>query len=342
MTINAFQMPAALNIDSDTRTPLYGKFWAQPFERGWGLTVGNAMRRVLLSSIEGAAFTSIKISGVLHEFYTIPGIKEDVTHILLNIKSIPVKMHSETPKTLYVKKQGQGVLLSGDIEADADVEIMDPNIHIATLDDDGDIEMWLRVKMGKGFVSAESNREDELDIGFQPIDSVHSPVRKVNYQVFPARVGRVTTYERLVLEVWTNGTYDPVESVQMAASLLQSHMDIFTSTPEELSESEAVSPAFSVDIVETEVVEEDVVLTRSVEELDIPSRIINNLKKVEILTIRELLKKTPEEILKTDNFGKKSVLEIERALTEMGLSLANKEEREKKGEEQDKEKGEEK
>ncbi|HPR64755.1 MAG TPA: DNA-directed RNA polymerase subunit alpha [Thermoanaerobaculia bacterium] len=322
MTSGIFQMPAALNVDKETLSTTYGKFWAQPFERGWGITVGNAMRRILLSSIEGAAFTNVKIHGAMHEFSTLPGVKEDVTQILLNVKSIPVRMHSETPKTLYVKKSGPGALVSGDIETDQDVEILNPDIHLATLDEDGEIEMWLRVRMGRGYIPAENNREEDLDIGFLPIDSIHSPVTKVNFQIFPARVGRISTYDKLVLEVWTNGTFEPAETVQMASSLLKSHMDIFSGAPEALLEGETGSAGHAPPVVETEVVDEtEALMTRSVEELDIPSRIINNLKKAKIFVIEDLTRLTYPELLKTENFGKKSVSEIIRALKEMGITL---------------------
>jgi len=229
MLWKGFQKPKRLSVDTESLTDKYGRFWAQPFERGFGTTIGNALRRVLLSSIEGAAVTAVKIEGVLHEFQSIPGVVEDATDIILNLKQVPFKLNGEGPKAIYLKVEQPGVVTSGMIEADADVEILDKDMYIATVSEGGRLEMEMRLKRGRGYVSADKNFEEDLGIGFIPIDSVHSPVRKCNYTVEAARLGQITDYDKLTLEVWTNGSVKAVDGIGLAAKLLKDHMNIFIS-----------------------------------------------------------------------------------------------------------------
>jgi len=282
-------------------TDKYGIFWAQPFERGFGTTVGNALRRVLLSSIEGAAVTAVKIEGVLHEFQSIPGVVEDATDIILNLKQIPFKLSGDAPKAIYLRADQPGVVTSGMIEADGDVEVLDKDVYIATVSEGGKLDMEMRLKRGRGYVSADKNFDEDLGIGFIPIDSVHSPVRKCNYTVEAARLGQITDYDKLTLEVWTNGSITPADSIGLAAKLLKDHMNIF---------------------IKPEIHNEN--LNRSVEELELSVRSYNCLKNANIQTIGELVQKTEAEMLKTKNFGRKSLNEIKEILSSMGLSLGMK------------------
>src|SRR5215204_6197747 len=232
MLWKGFQRPKRLEFERETLTDRFGRFFAQPFERGFGTTVGNAMRRVLLSSIEGAAVTAVKIEGVLHEFSPIPGTVEDATDIILNLKQVPLKMHSDATKTLYLNVTKGGEVRARDIQTDADVEILEPDAHIATVADNGKLEMELRIKRGRGYVSADKNFDEDLGIGWIPIDSVHSPVKKVNYTVEAARIGQTTDYDKLTLEVWTNGAVTPRDSVSLAAELIRDHFTIFVGLDE--------------------------------------------------------------------------------------------------------------
>ena len=227
MLLEGFQKPARLNINRETLTDTYGMFYAQPFEKGFGITVGNALRRVLISSIEGAAITAVKIDGVLHEFSPIPGVVEDATDIILNLKQIPLKVHVDYTKTLYLRVDKPGVVRAKDIEVDQDVEILEPEAHIATVSEHGKLEMEMRLKRGRGYVSADRNFDDDLGIGYIPVDSVHSPVRKLNYVVEDARVGQRTEYDKLSLEVWTNGAVTRQDAIALGAKLLKDHMAIF-------------------------------------------------------------------------------------------------------------------
>src|SRR5438128_1617951 len=229
-----FQKPKRLATDTETLTDKYGRFYAQPFERGFGTTIGNALRRVMLSSIEGAAVTAVKIEGVLHEFQSIPGVVEDATDIILNLKQIPFKLAGDAPKAIYLRSDQPGVVTSGMIEADADVEILDKDVYIATVSEGGKLDMEMRLKRGRGYVSADKNFDSDLGLGFIPVDSIHSPVRKVNYAVDAARLGQITDYDRLTLEVWTNGTVLPADAVGLAAKLLKDHLTIFINFEEEL------------------------------------------------------------------------------------------------------------
>ncbi len=311
-----FQKPKRLAVDTETLTDKYGRFWAQPFERGFGTTIGNALRRVLLSSIEGAAVTAVKIEGVLHEFQSIPGVVEDATDIILNLKQVPFKLNGDGPKAIYLRSEQPGVVTSGMIEADADVEVLDKDVYIATVSEGGRLDMEMRLKRGRGYISADKNFEEDLGLGFIPIDSVHSPVRKCNYIVEAARLGQITDYDKLTLEVWTNGSVAPADAIGLAAKLLKDHMNIFINF-EEPMEVSAVGEERKPEIRNEN-------LNRSVEELELSVRSYNCLKNANIQTIGELVQRTEAEMLKTKNFGRKSLNEIKEILASMGLSLGMK------------------
>lgn len=316
MLWRGFQKPKRLAVDTETLTEKYGKFSAQPFERGFGTTVGNSLRRTLLSSIEGAAVTAVKIEGVLHEFQSIPGVVEDATDIILNLKQIPFKLNGDGPKALYLRADQPGVVTSGMIEADGDVEILDKDIYIATVSEGGKLDMEMRLKRGRGYVSADKNFDPDLGIGFIPVDSVHSPVRKVNYAVEAARLGQITDYDKLTIEIWTNGTVLPADALGLSAKLMKDHMTIFINFEEEMEsglDGAHDGPALRNDN-----------LNRSVEELELSVRSYNCLKNANISTIGELIQKTEAEMLKTKNFGRKSLNEIKEILAQMGLSLGMK------------------
>ena len=314
MLWKGFQRPKRLEFERETLTERFGRFYAQPFERGFGTTVGNALRRVLLSSIEGAAVTAVKIEGVLHEFSPIQGVVEDATDIILNLKQIPIKVHTDQPKTLVVRAMKPGEVRARDIEVDADVEILEPDAHIATVGEGGRLEMELRIKRGRGYVSADKNFDEDLGIGWIPIDSVHSPVKRVNYTVEAARIGQVTDYDKLTLEVSTNGAVTARDAVSLAAKLIRDHFTIFVGLDEAADQpldGAADQPASSVNEH----------LDKSVEELELSVRSYNCLKNANIRTLRELVQKTEGEMLKTKNFGRKSLNEIKEILAGMGLSL---------------------
>ena len=308
-----FQKPKRLAADTDTLTDKYGKFWAQPFERGFGTTIGNALRRVLLSSIEGPAITAVKIEGVLHEFSSIPGVVEDATDIILNLKQIPFKVNVDGNKTVRLVVDQAGVVLSSQMQTDADVEILDRNLYLATVSEGGKLEVEMRLKTGRGYVSADKNFDEDLALGYIPIDSVHSPVRKVNYTVEAARLGQVTDYDKLTLEVWTNGVVSPQDAVGYAAKLLKDHMSIFINFEEQLETEEAGAESAVERLNEN--------LNRSVEELDLSVRSYNCLKNAQIQTIGDLVTRSEADMLKTKNFGRKSLNEIKEILAQMGLSL---------------------
>ncbi len=312
-----FQRPKRLASETETLTNRYGKFYAQPFERGFGTTIGNCLRRSLLSSIEGAAITAVKIEGVLHEFSSIPGVVEDATDIILNLKRIPFKLHGAGPKTLRVERTVQGEMLSGEIETDSDVEILDPNVHIATVSEGGTLTIEMRLKRGRGYISAERNYDEDLAVGYIPIDSVHSPVKKVNYTVEAARLGQDTDYDKLTIEVWTNGSVKPDNAVGLAAKLIKDHMQIFINFEEEPELAEA-------DSEEVGRMQFNENLDRSVDELELSVRSYNCLKNADIRTIRELVQKTEPDMLRTKNFGRKSLNEIKEILHTMGLHLGMK------------------
>src|SRR5487761_1672226 len=316
MQWKGFQRPKRLIADTEKLTDKYGRFQAQPFERGFGTTIGNALRRVLLSSIEGAAITAVKIEGVMHEFSSIPGVVEDATDIILNLKQIPLKMNVEDPKTLYLNVDQPGEVTSRMIQEDPDVDILDKDVYLATVSEGGSLHIEMHVLLGRGYFSPEKKFDEGLSLGHIPVDSRHPPIRKVNYTVEAARLGQMTDYDKLTLDVWTNGSISPQDSVGFAAKLLKDHMAIFVNF-EEPAESEAGTPE-KLSVIRNEN------LDRSVEELELSVRSYNCLKNANITSIRELVQKTEPEMLKTKNFGRKSLNEIKEILSQMGLSLGMK------------------
>jgi len=316
MLWKGFQKPKRLVANTDSLTDKYGQFAAQPFERGFGTTIGNALRRVLLSSIEGAAITAVRIEGVMHEFSSIPGVVEDATDIILNLKQIPLKMNVDGPKILYLNVDQPGEVASRMIQEDADIEVLDKDVYIATVSEGGSLHVEMRVKMGRGYVSAEKNFDEDLPLGYIPVDSVHSPLRKVNYTVEAARLGQMTDFDKLTMDVWTNGAVTPQDSIGLAAKLLKDHMNIFINFEEE-PEDQEIQPERPAPLYNEN-------LDRSVEELELSVRSYNCLKNANITTIRELVQKTEQEMLKTKNFGRKSLNEIKEILTAMGLGLGMK------------------
>jgi len=308
--------PKRLEAEKDSLTSFYGKFVAEPFERGFGTTIGNSLRRILLSSLQGAAIVSVKIEGVLHEFSTIPGVKEDVTEIILNLKEVMIRLHGSGPKTVHLKAKGEGEIKAKDITADSDVEILNPDHHIVTMSADASLDMEMLIKAGKGYVTAERNKEENQPIGMIPMDAIFSPVRKVNYTVTNARVGQITDYDKLTLEVWTNGSTSPEDAVSIAAKILKDQLSIFIQFEEDEEAFEVEEDA------QTEKLNEN--LFKSVDELELSVRSANCLKHANIKYIGELVQKTEQEILATKNFGRKSLNEIKEILAEMGLSLGMK------------------
>ncbi|MGH9382334.1 MAG: DNA-directed RNA polymerase subunit alpha [Thermoanaerobaculia bacterium] len=312
MRWKGFQRPKSVEIDGESLTPTYGKFIAQPLERGFATTIGNAMRRCLLSSIEGAAVTAVQIEGVLHEFSSMPGVVEDVTDVILNLKGIPLKLHGDEARVITLEARGAGDVTAGQFNADPQVEICDPDAPIATLNEEGVLKLQARVALGRGYVSAEKNFDESMGIGWIPVDSVHSPVKRVNYRVEAARLGRTTDYERLILEIWTNGTVSPDEALSLSASLLREHLAIFVQAPEEIGAGvEAEGEASPMDEL----------LARTVDELDLETRTLNSLKNANILTLRDLIARSEGEVLETKGFGQKSLEEVQTVLADLGLKL---------------------
>jgi DNA-directed RNA polymerase subunit alpha len=311
-----FQKPKRLVAVTETLTDRYGMFTAQPFERGFGSTIGSGLRRVLLSSIEGAAITAVRIEGVAHEFSPIPDVVEDATDIILNLKQIPFKMSVEGMRTVRLKVDHPGQVLSGQIETDADIEVLDRNMHIATIGEGGKLDIEMRIRSGRGYVGADRNNDEDLAVGYIPIDSVHSPVRKVNFSVEAARLGQMTDYDKLTLEVWTNGAISPADAIGQASKLLKDHMTIFINF-EEMPES-TEEPA------ERAMSQMNEVLNRSVEELELSVRSYNCLKNANIQTIADLVQKSEVEMLRTKNFGRKSLNEIKEILSGLGLGFGMK------------------
>jgi len=291
----------------------YGKFVVEPLERGYGTTLGNSLRRVLLSSLPGAAVTSVKIQGVLHEFSTIPGVLEDVTEIILNLKGLDLKLHSDEEKVLRIEAEGEREVLARDIIADADVEILNPDHHIATLAEDGRLFMEMTVAKGRGYVPAERNKKGSHIIGVIPVDSIFTPVRKVNYVVENTRVGQVTDYDRLTLEVWTNGSIRPDEAVSLSAKILTEHLQLFVGLTNGTGNMEIM--------VKKEEEKRNKLLEMTIEELDLSVRSYNCLKRAGINTVEELIQRNEEEMMKVRNLGKKSLEEVISKLSELGLSL---------------------
>ena len=314
MLWKGFQRPKRLEVEGETLSPTYGKFMAQPFERGFATTVGNALRRCLLSSIDGAAVTSVQIEGVQHEFSSMAGVVEDVTDIILNLKEIPIRLHSEGPKFLSLDVSGPGTVLAGEMTGDAQVEICDPDIHVATLNEEGKLKLQAQVALGRGYVSAEKNFDESLGIGWIPVDSVHSPVKRVTYRVEAARVGRATDYERLILEVWTNGTVKPEEAVSLAATLLNDHLMIFIDSEDSVVEEVATESTEELSGI-------DAVLAKTIDELELSVRSANCLKNANIHTLRDLVRRSEKEMLETKNFGRKSLDEVQEILSDLGLRL---------------------
>ncbi len=313
-----FQKPKRLAPELESVTEKYGRFSAQPFERGWGTTVGNSLRRALLSSIEGAAITAVKIEGVLHEFSSIAGVVEDATDIILNLKQVPIKLNTDLPKTIYINVEQPGPVTSAQIEEDADFAVLDKSVYIATVSEGGKLQIEMRVKNGRGYIAADRNYDEDLPIGYIPVDSVHSPVRKVNYSVESARLGQMTDYEKLMIEVWTNGAITPQDAIGYAAKLIKDHMGIFINFDDNevpVTQESVVDPSGDPRLDH---------LDRSVEELELSVRSYNCLKNANIQTIRELVQKSENEMLKTKNFGRKSLNEIKEILVKMGLALGMK------------------
>ena len=293
----------------------YGKYVVEPLERGYGTTLGNALRRVLLSSLPGTAVTSIKIAGIQHEFSTIPGVKEDVTEIVLNVKGIIAKLYSEGTKTVHIEAAGECRVTAGDIKADGEVEILNPDLHIATLSPGASLNMELTLSHGRGYVPAERNKNAQTIIGVIPIDSVYTPVRKVNYTVENTRVGDRTDFDKLTLEVWTNGTIDARDAVSLGARILVDHFLLFTDLSETMGSTSTV--------VEKAEAQRDKVLEMTIEELDLSVRSFNCLKRASINTVEDLISKTQDEMMKVRNLGRKSLEEVMNKLAMMGLSLAD-------------------
>ncbi len=299
-------------VECEELTETYGKFVVEPLERGYGVTLGNSLRRVLLSSLPGAAVASVKIEGVLHEFSVIPGVVEDTIDIILNIKELLVKLHADEPKTLRIEAEEQGEVKAADIIADADVEILNPDLHIATLDRDGRLYMEIVVEKGRGYLPADRRKLEPI-IGVIPVDSIFTPVKRVNYVVENTRVGQVTDYDRLILEAWTDGSISPKEAVSLSARILTSHLQLFTGLTEAVQDVEIM-----VDKAEDT---KDKVLDLPIEELDLSVRSYNCLKRAGINTVEELIKKTEEDMMKVRNLGKKSLDEVKSKLDELGLAL---------------------
>jgi DNA-directed RNA polymerase subunit alpha len=313
IALASFQKPKRIETDRSSLSNDYGRFVAEPFERGFGVTIGHALRRVLLSSLTGTAVTALKIQGVYHEFSTIPGVLEDTTEIILNIKELLLKLHVDRPKQLVLQATGPMDVLARDIRPDADVEVLNPDLHIATLNKDATLEITMDVQLGRGYVPAERHAQEIVDPQVIPIDAVFSPIRKVSFHVENTRVGQATDYDRLILDVHTNGSLHPEEAVAQAARILQEHLQVFVSFHEE-----PVQEAPAVDEERQRLFEN---LNRSVDELELSVRSYNCLKNANIRTIGELVQKNESEMLKTRNFGRKSLNEIKEILTEMGLSL---------------------
>jgi DNA-directed RNA polymerase subunit alpha len=293
----------------------YGKYIVEPLERGYGTTLGNSLRRILLSSLPGTAVTSVKIAGVQHEFSTIPGVKEDVTEIILNIKSIVARLHSQKLKTIYIEASGEGVVTAGDIKADSEVEIINPELHIATLGPDASLSIEMTIGHGRGYVPAERNKLQQPIIGVIPVDSIYTPVQRVNYTVENTRVGNMTDYDKLTLEVWTNKVISARDAVSLGAKILCDHFSLFTDLSETISSKSTV--------VEKSETQRDKVLEMTIEELDLSVRSFNCLKRANINTVEDLISKTEEEMMKVRNLGRKSLEEVVHKLAMMGLSLAS-------------------
>jgi DNA-directed RNA polymerase subunit alpha len=310
--------PKRLEVEEETLTDYYGKFVVEPLERGFGMTLGNSLRRILLSSLQGAAITAMRIEGSLHEFSVLPGVKEDVTDLILNLKEVVCKLHAPGPKSVRIEVEGEKEVTAADIITDADVEVINPQQHIAILGKGATLKMEMTIKMDKGYVTAEKNKEEDMPIGTIPIDAIFTPIKKVNYTVTNARVGQITDYDKLTFEVWTNGTIKPDDAVALAAKILKEQLSIFINFEEPAEElpsedDEETRKKKLEDLREK--------LTKSVDELELSVRSANCLKNANIQYISELVQKTEQDILQTKNFGRKSLNEIKEVLKGMGLQL---------------------
>lgn len=301
-----------------TEDNIYGKFVVEPLERGYGITLGNSLRRILLSSLPGVAVTSIKIDGVLHEFSTVPGVIEDVTEIILNVKNLSLKLFSDGPKIVYIDADGEGPITAGDIKTDADVEVLNPDLHICTLNGESRFYMELVLNKNRGYIPAEKNKQSGQPIGIIPVDSIYTPVRKVNYTVENTRVGQITDYDKLTLEVWTNGSIKPDEAISLGAKILGEHLNLFIDLSDHAKHAEIM--------VEKEETKKEKVLEMTIEELDLSVRSYNCLKRAGINTVEDLTNKTEEDMMKVRNLGRKSLEEVLQKLHALGLSLAPSEE----------------
>lgn len=296
----------------------YGRYVIEPLERGYGITLGNSLRRILLSSLPGAAVSSIKIDGVLHEFSAIPGVVEDTTELILNLKQMSLKIHSDETKLLRIEAEGPGEVLAGDLITDSDVEILNPDLHIATLSEGARLYCELTAEKGRGYVRAERNKKSDQGIGVIPIDSIFTPVYKVNYKVEDTRVGQITDYDKLTIEVWTDGSIRPDEAVSLGAKILHGHLELFINLANTTKDIEIM--------VEKEEESKDKVLEMTIEELDLSVRSYNCLKRAGVNTVEQLINKTEEDMMKVRNLGKKSLEEVKKKLNSLNLSLKEKEE----------------
>lgn len=296
----------------------YGKFVVEPLERGYGITLGNAMRRILLSSLPGAAANHVRIDGVLHEFSTVSGVKEDVTELIINIKSLALSMNGDGNRTIYIDAKGPGEVKAGDIKTDGDIEIINKDHHIATLDDNGRLYMEILVNRGRGYVSQNKNKSEEMPIGTIPVDSIYTPVKRVNFNVENTRVGQITDYDKLTLEVWTNGTIKPEEAISLSAKILIEHFKLFMTLTDHANDVEI--------LIEKEEDKKEKVLEMTIEELDLSVRSYNCLKRAGINTVQELTERTMDDMMKVRNLGKKSLEEVEQKLEALGLGLKQTEE----------------
>lgn len=295
----------------------YGKFVVEPLERGYGITLGNSLRRILLSSLPGVAVTSIKIDGVLHEFTTVPGVLEDVTEIILNVKQLSLKLHTDEPKTIYIDVDTEGEITAGDIKEDADVEVLNPDLHIATLESGHRLYMEMTIEKGRGYVSSERNKLSNQQIGVISIDSIYTPVIKVNYKVDNTRVGQVTDYDKLTLEIWTDGSIKPDEAISLGAKILNEHLNLFIDLSEDTREKEIM--------IQKQEPKKEKVLEMTIEELDLSVRSYNCLKRANINTVEDLIGKTEDDMMKVRNLGRKSLEEVLKKLEALDLKLSTSE-----------------
>ncbi|MBN2373485.1 DNA-directed RNA polymerase subunit alpha [bacterium] len=317
MSYTGLQKPKKIEADPNTLTKTFGEFVIEPFERGFAVTIGNSLRRILLSGLEGAAVTSVKIEGALHEFTTIPGVVEDVTEIILNVKRLLLAMDGDVPRIIRIEKEGPCEVKASDIICESHVRVLNPEHHIADLDKDGKLRMEMEVKKGIGYVSSESNKSEDKEIGVIPIDSIFSPVIKANFRVEHTRLGQATDYEKLILQVWTDGSIEPADAISRSALILREYCSIFVNKDEDghIEQEEEVSESAEETIPFNEN------LKKSIEELDLPLRATNCLKNADIRTLAELVQRNDDEIMQIKNFGRKSLNSLKGILMDMGLQL---------------------